>query len=293
MVNAMKLSERFIELLKKSLLNELYIENEALIIKTIISMTNSIEITPKTFFNIKSDEWLFDYLLGCKREGTWTVINKIMPDGSGQIMYDLRNITELSHTMIGRKRLDNIQFCVESILKDDIPGDFIETGVWRGGATIFMRGILAANDITNRIVWVADSFEGVPPPSHSEDHGFDISSSRLPFLAVSIDEVKELFMRYGLLDEQVKFLRGWFRDTLKNAPIEKISLLRLDGDLYESTMDALYPLYDKVSPGGYIIVDDYGSCQPCKKAITDFRESRNIIDEMIVIDTQSIFWKKS
>jgi len=79
----------------------------------------------------------------------------------------------------------------------------------------------------------------------AQDANFDISKSVLPVLAVSIEEVKELFQRYGLLDDQIEFLQGWFKDTLGQAPIEKIAMLRLNGDLYESTMGELAPLYDK------------------------------------------------
>jgi len=93
----------------------------------------------------------------------------------------------------------------------------------------------------------------------------------MPVLAVPLEEVQALFRRYDLLDAQVRFLKGWFKDTLAGAPIERLALLRLDGDLYESTMDALVPLYDKVSPGGFVIVDDYYSCAPCGR---DRRVSR-------------------
>jgi hypothetical protein len=114
----------------------------------------------------------------------------------------------------------------------------------------------------------------------------------LPILAVGLDDVIELFDRYELLDDKVNFIKGWFKDTLTKAPIEKLAVLRLDGDLYESTMDALNPLYDKVSPGGFIIVDDYLAFLPCKLAIDEFRLTHNINDKIIHIDTQSIFWRK-
>jgi len=189
--------------------------------------------------------------------------------------------------------MDNIQYCMERILAENIVGDFIETGVWRGGATIFMRGVLAAYDVKDRTVWVADSFEGVPPPTKPEDQGIFLDKAWLPVLAVSIEKVKRLFSRYSLLDDQVRFLQGWFKDTLPNAPIERLSLLRLDGDLYESTMDGLNALYDKVSVGGYIIVDDYNAVKSCKVAVHEFREQRQIEDEIIPIDFDSAFWRKT
>jgi hypothetical protein len=95
----------------------------------------------------------------------------------------------------------------------------------------------------------------------------------------------------GLLDEQVKFLKGWFKDTLPNAPIQKLALLRLDGDMYESTMDALLALYDKVSVGGYIIVDDYHVVEGCKRAIHDFLSQRNLNPVLEEIDGVGVYWK--
>src|SRR5207248_8332186 len=109
-----------------------------------------------------------------------------------------------------------------------------------------IRGILAAYGITDRTVWAADSFAGVPPPTHPQDREVDLSAGVLPVLAVPLEEVQELFKRYDLLDAQVRFLKGWFKDTLVDAPINRLAMLRLDGDLYESTMDALVPLYGKV-----------------------------------------------
>jgi len=196
-------------------------------------------------------------------------------------------------TMVGRKRLDNIQECVERALEDDIPGDLIETGVWRGGATIFMRAILRAYNDTQRKVWVADSFRGLPRPNivkYPEDRGYDLSRWRS--LAVFADEVRANFQRFGLLDNQVEFLEGWFADTLPLAPITRLAVLRLDGDLYESTMDSLANLYHRLSPGGFVIVDDYYNSPPCQKAINDFRRTHAIEAEMIKVDWSGAFWRK-
>ena len=155
-----------------------------------------------------------------------------------------------------------------------------------------MRGVLAAYGIADRTVWAADSFAGVPPPTHPQDDGIDLSTGILPVLAVRLEEVQALFKRYDLLDAQVRFLKGWFKDTLAAAPIERLAVLRLDGDLYESTMDALVPLYDKVSGGGFVIVDDYYSCAPCGRAIDEFRATRGISTPLQKIDEQSVFWQK-
>jgi O-methyltransferase len=290
------LARQYLDLLKKSLLNELYVENEARLLHTFLTMLENRPLEYNHFFNINITRIrpnIIDALRTNKLNGEYTLLKYAAADGTIKAAPELRNITELSHTMIGRKRLENVQFCAETALADSIKGDFIETGIWRGGTCIFMRGILAAYGVTDRTVWAADSFEGVPPPTWPEDEGFDISSSVLPVLAVSLDEVRELFSRYDLLDDNVKFLKGWFKDTLPAAPIERLAILRLDGDLYESTMDALVPLYDKVGPGGFVIVDDYGSCPPCKHAIDDFRSQRGISDTLQTIDAQGVYWRKS
>ncbi|TKB62423.1 MAG: macrocin O-methyltransferase [Nitrospira sp.] len=198
-----------------------------------------------------------------------------------------------AETMVGLKRLDNLQHCVTSVIRDAVPGDLIETGVWRGGSSIFMRAVLKAYGDCSRKVWLADSFCGLPQPDPARypvDRGDTLWTYQE--LAISLEEVKANFSRYGLLDEQVAFLPGWFRDTLPSAPINRLAVLRLDGDLYESTMDALSALYHKVSPGGFIIVDDYG-LPTCRAAIEDFRRARGITDQIHQIDWTGAFWQRS
>lgn len=202
---------------------------------------------------------------------------------------------EEAETMIGLRRLQNIQDCITGVVQQNIPGDLIETGVWRGGAAIFMRGVLKALGDTQRTVWVADSFEGLPPPSpelYPADKGADFYLSN-DVLGISLEEVKANFARYGLLDDQVRFLKGWFKDTLPTAPIEKLAVLRLDGDLYESTMTALESLYPKLAIGGYAIVDDYAPEVPCcVQAVDDFRAAHNINEEMVSTGHYGVFWKR-
>jgi len=195
--------------------------------------------------------------------------------------------------MVGLKRLENLQFCITQVLQKNIRGDYIETGVWRGGASIFARGVLKAYGVHDRTVWVADSFEGLPKPDgrYQQDEG-DKHWKSNAVLGISLDQVKANFARYGLLDEQVRFLVGWFKDTLPTAPIQQLSVLRLDGDMYSSTTDALEALYAKLSPGGYLIVDDYGSTPPCRQAVDDFRAKHNITEAIQKIDWTGVYWEK-
>jgi O-methyltransferase len=198
-----------------------------------------------------------------------------------------------AHTMIGVKRLRNILSCAESILENGVKGDFMETGVWRGGATIFMRAILEAYAEPSRSVWVADSFAGLPEPD-AQSYPAD-ANDRLyteTSLAVSLAEVQENFSRYGLLDERVRFVPGWFRETLSACPVEKLALLRLDGDMYESTIVALEALYPKLSVGGFVIIDDY-ALPACKQAVDDYRAQHDIRDQMQSIDWTGAYWKRT
>jgi O-methyltransferase len=197
-----------------------------------------------------------------------------------------------AETMIGLKRLENIRECVTDVVKGGVPGDLIETGVWRGGATIFMRAILAAYGDTERAVWVADSFEGLPKPSGQYEADQGDKHWTFSDLAVSEDEVRANFERYGLLDDQVRFLKGYFQDTLADAPIEQLAVARLDGDMYESTIVALDALYPKLAVGGYLIVDDYGAIAGCRQAVDDYRREHGIAEPLVEIDWTGVYWKR-
>ncbi len=197
----------------------------------------------------------------------------------------------VGETMIGVARLDNLQSCIEDVVKQGVPGDLIETGVWRGGASVFMRGVLRALDASDRRLWVADSFRGLPRPDDRYAADAGDGHHRFSELAVPLGVVRENFRRYGLLDAQVQFLPGWFRDTLPGLRDERWALIRLDGDMYESTMDALEALYPQLSVGGYVIVDD-GSLAPCRAAVDDFRRRYGIEDPIEWIDWTGFYWRR-
>ena len=197
-------------------------------------------------------------------------------------------------TCLPGERFDNIFECAEFVLSNSIQGDFVETGVWRGGACIFMRSLLKEFGDNDRNVYVCDSFEGLPKDEMPRDlfhHAVtDIARKHHDNLAISLEEVQSHFENFGVLDENVKFVKGWFKDTLPYLQAEKIALLRLDGDMYSSTMDALNNLYHKVSKGGFIIVDDYGHYPQCKEAIDEFRASKGITAPFTYVDYSCIYW---
>ncbi len=205
-----------------------------------------------------------------------------------------RDWPEHGLTMVGIRRLDNAQRCIEEVLARNVPGDLVETGVWRGGTSIFMRAVLKAHGVTDRSVFVADSFEGLPAPD-AQEYPADVKSRlhEFAYLAVSLETVQEHFERFGLLDDQVQFVKGWFRDTMPALTGHTWSVLRLDGDMYESTITVLENLYPGLSPGGYAIVDDFYSLPHCRKAVTDYREAHGIEDEIHKVDWTGAYWRKS
>lgn len=180
----------------------------------------------------------------------------------------------VAFTMVGIKRLNNVRQLLESVIGEGVPGDFVETGVWRGGASIMAQAVLFAYGQTDRRIVLCDSFEGLPPPNpdlYPEDTGSDFHTYK--DLAVSLETVKSNFEKFGLLGENVVFIKGFFKDTMKLVTSEQIAVLRLDGDMYESTIDPLKQLYNRIPTGGWIIVDDYHVVPAAKAAVHDYLEA--------------------
>ena len=200
-----------------------------------------------------------------------------------------------AHTLISPEALANVRSCVESVIADDVPGHLIETGVFRGGTTIFMRGILRGWGVTDRNVYVADSFEGLPEPDPDDldDVLAHVVLDEVDRFAVDLEAVRENFRRYDLLDDQVVFVKGFFADTLPTLAVDRFAVIRLDGDYYDSTWDALANLYPKLSIGGYAIIDDYGAPVACKRAVDTYRNEHGITDEIVEVDDQVVYWRKT
>jgi O-methyltransferase len=262
---------RYLDLLQRCLTRDLFLDQE--------------------WWDVDLDSWPDgrDQVLATLRENRWRLVRR---NDEPERREQGRDWPPAAETMVGAKRLDNVRHCAVTAVEEDIPGDFIETGVWRGGVTILLRGVLAALGDASRDVWVADSFEGLPVPDvdlHPADAGLDWSG--VETLKVDVDSVRENFARYDLLDDRVRFLVGWFADTLPVAPIDQLALLRLDGDLYGSTLDALDALYPKVSPGGFVIVDDYGGWESCRRAVDDYRASHGIDAPIEQVDWTGVWWR--
>jgi O-methyltransferase len=191
-------------------------------------------------------------------------------------------------TMIGLERLDDLQACVESIVADGVEGDIIEAGAWRGGASMLIRATLDTLG-DDRKVWVADSFQGFPAPDTPDSEAHRLGS--IDFLAVPSDEVAASFARLGL-DRGVELVQGFFEDTLAGVADRRWALVRLDADTYEPTRLALHTLYPGLSVGGYLVIDDYGAFQGCRRAVDQFREEHGIAEPIERIDFAGARWRR-
>ncbi len=270
------LRQRYITLLKSALRNSLYATSK-----------------PPTKADL-AKMWVFKQQLMVKFRSARTLdALRLSPT---DLYYTVQGNLLPSHTLGSQENVDNVHFCVESVLKDGVPGDLLEAGVFRGGQSILMKGILAAYGVTDRKVILADSFEGLPEPDADSSLDDVIAHELLKkvgLFAASEQVVKENFQRYDLWDDRVQFIKGWFNKSLPTADVGKLAVLRLDADYYHSTMDALTYLYPKLSVGGWLILDDYGHPLGCRQAVGEFREQHGISDEIIMADAHVGYWQRT
>ncbi len=200
-------------------------------------------------------------------------------------------------TMVGLDRLDDLQECVDSIIADGVAGDLIEAGAWRGGASILIRAALDSLGAYDRTLWVADSFRGFRPAGEDDpaaDREVETEMSRIAHLAPTLPVVREYFARFGLT-EGVRFVPGYFEDTMDSLRGRSWSLVRLDADTYRPTKLALDVLYPGLEAGGYLVADDYFHPylpESCRRAIDDFRSEHSITEPIEQIDWSAGRWRK-
>jgi len=274
----MNLADRYIRTVRSLILNDTYPEAEAERAYLIRVAEGAEPFDPKAFYSGATAD-----------AGTMAAIAE--SHRTGRHLHGRLKFATIGASMVGRARLDNLHHCIETVLADGVPGDIMECGVWRGGACVFAKAVLMARD-AGRTVWLADSFAGLPAPEMAEDN-VDLSTAKYPMLAIGQQRVRALFECLDLLDDRVRFLPGWFDETLPSAPVGKLAVLRLDADYFASTMTALDALYDRVQPGGFVIIDDYGVLEPARRATDKFRASRGIADPVEDIDGAGIFWRKT
>jgi O-methyltransferase len=220
------------------------------------------------------------------------VYSRLLPEDHMEPRIDGRDWPYGGLTMAGLVRLDDLQGCLESVVADGVEGDVIEAGAWRGGASILMRATLDSLGATDREVWVADSFQGFPG---SGDGGAADTApdemTLLEFLSIPVEEVRRSFARLGLA-EGVRFVPGFFAETMPGLRGRRWSLIRLEGDSYEATRDCLNALYPGVSRGGYVVVDDYGAIEVCRAAVEDFRLEHDISEPLEQVDWTCVRWRR-
>ena len=272
--------DRYLALLKRGLVNLLYVENEQR-----LWLLSGPDGPPD---EVPSQEFVRDI--------------RYLEPATYRLLVDAKRIGEIinkqpgryAHTMVGLHGLTHIERLTQRLFAEGVAGDFVDAGTCRGGCAIFMRALQHAFREVERQVWVADSFTGVPRSTSEPDLriNLDLSEARYPWLTASLEVVRDNFATYGYLDGGVQFLPGLFADTLADAPVERIALLRIDADLYSSTTECLEALYDRVVPGGFVIVDDYGGLPPCREAVDTFRERRGITAPIERINWTVVHWRK-
>ena len=185
-------------------------------------------------------------------------------------------------------------------LLSDVRGDFVETGVYTGGTTALMALALRDFDACGRKMWAFDSFEGFPDDIREEDSSGGSNKGAAGEFSSPYETFVENMGIIGDAADRLVVTRGFFNETCAKSAVAEIALLRLDGDLYVSTWDALAALYDRVSPGGFVYVDDYGSFNGCREAVDRFRTERRIFEPMHFVQEntgpqpsfEAVWWRK-
>jgi O-methyltransferase len=196
-----------------------------------------------------------------------------------------------AETMIGMKRLNHLNYCLDTIRRENIPGDLLEAGVWRGGAVIFMKAYCDLYGLQKK-VFAADSFKGLPEPRPEFTKDSGSIWHEFEYLSVGLHTVQENFRKYGVSTTNVEFIEGFFEESLLNTNVKELALLRLDGDMYSSTWDTLINMYPKVVNGGFIVIDDY-SLQGAQAAVSDFFEKNQLNHKIYEIDSYAAYFRKS
>jgi O-methyltransferase len=193
----------------------------------------------------------------------------------------------LPYTMGGPLALESAFDVTARVERNKVDGALVECGVARGGCAAMM-GLASKHFGADRKLWLFDSYEGLPEPTNDDFKdgavGRIVGPLAAGMLVGTIEQVSDLmFNTCGFSKDRVSLVKGWFQDTLPvtKDTIGEIALLRLDGDWYESTKCCLDNLYDQVTPGGCVIIDDYATCFGCEKAVTEFLESRNIVADLV------------
>jgi hypothetical protein len=196
-----------------------------------------------------------------------------------------RHLQAGGYTMIGSRRARSLRRMARTCDEDHIPGAFVDCGCFNGGSSAMM-----SSGAPSREVWAFDSFEGLPEAGPRDPVRADDLVGQL---VASEQKVREAFSRFAS-PERLHVVKGWFQETFPRSAreIEPVAILHADGDWYESVKLTLETFEPKVSPGGFVVIDDYGDWEGAKEATHDYRASRGIDATLIEVDHTAAFWRK-
>jgi len=201
------------------------------------------------------------------------------------------------YTLLSESRLLSLYSLAKQICLDDIPGNFVECGSYKGGSAALLAVIIKRYSLRPRLLYAFDTFEGMPDPSEADKHngipanltGFGAGTLKAP-IAENLDVICQALE----IQDIVIAVQGLFAETLpKNkALVDDIALLHADGDWYDSTMDIFNTLYENVVPNGIIQVDDYGHWEGCRKAVHEFERCQSGLFALRSIDATGVWFRK-
>lgn len=212
-------------------------------------------------------------------------IQRKLPDANSAQLEIIDSVGSL--TMTSPERILGLCNAVDYLSRNRIEGDFVECGVWRGGSMAAAAKTLLANGDANRELWLYDTFDGMSEPTE-QDVDFmgqsaevllgqqDRDDATSVWCCSPLEQVRSAMADTGYPIERVRFVEGRVEDTLPVRVPDRISLLRLDTDWYESTRCELEHLFPKLVPGGVLIVDDYGHWEGCRRAVEEYFDENNI-----------------
>ncbi len=265
---------RYLRTVKASLSNEHYLENEARLAHLTTRVGSGKPVEARVLRDpVRHDQDTYSSL----------VRQRLGPAGP-----DPATSSFVPYTDMGRTRLDHLERCLDAVRLGDVPGDLVECGTGRGGGAIFMRAWIDGHELPDRTVWVADHFRSAPEPRKAPH----LPRQGVAGFQADLNLVRDGFERFGLLDDRVRFLQGHLSETLPGAPVHEVAVLRLGRGLGDEAGDALRHLYDRIAPGGFVIVDDVvGS--PTHQAVEAFRAERGITEPLDQIDAHARGWRKA
>jgi O-methyltransferase len=174
------------------------------------------------------------------------------------------------YTLVSREKLAALCRLIATLDRDRVPGAIVECGVFKGGAA----AVMASEAGGRRDLYLFDSFEGLPPPG-AEDGALARQQFQPGWCASTVDDVRRAFTVAGASSARLHIVKGWFAETFPRTELPPIALLHIDADWYDSVRLCLETWYDRIVPGGYVVLDDYGRWEGCTRAADEFlREHR-------------------